>query len=88
MDGDEQVGAQFARDAIAFLQNQIFVIVAGQRDAHPARFDELVADCLRDRQRHILFALAHVGVDRTRIMAAMASVDHHQRPRPIARPFD
>ena len=85
MDGNEQVRAQLARDAIAFLKHEEFVVVAGQRHAHPAGFDQLIANRLGDGQRDVLFPLAIFLVDGARIMAAMARIDHHQRAGAVMR---
>ena len=84
VDRDEQVGMEPPRDAEAFAQHQIAVVVAGQRHPHPAAVQKLVADRARDLQRHVLFAQPGLGVDRAGVDPAMARVDHHQRAAAVA----
>ena len=88
MNRDEQVRAQTPGDAIAFLQHQEGVAVAGQRNAHAPGLEQLVADGAGDLQCDLAFARPVMRADRARIVAAMPGIDHHQRTAVILGAFN
>ena len=73
-------GLQPAGDAGALLQRQIFVVLAGQRDAHPAALLEQVGQLPRHGQGQVLLRGGARHARRARIAPAMAGIDQHDRP--------
>jgi hypothetical protein len=79
VNGDEQVRFQPPRDPEPFAQDEVAVVLAGERDAGATARDELVANGPGDPERHVLLPQPGARRDRARIDAAMAGVDHDQR---------
>ena len=79
---------RLSRRAIAgaLLERQIVVVLAGQRDAHPAALLQQVGKLLRHGQGQFLFLDRARDAGRAGIAAAMAGVDQHDRAARAAAP--
>ena len=80
MQRQEQARLQPPGDAGALLEGQIFVLLAGQRDADPAALLEQVGQLLRHHQGQILLADRAGYAGAPGIAPAMAGIDQHDRP--------
>ena len=78
-------GIEALRHRRAVVEGQIAVVVAGQRHAHPAALDQIVAKLPRERQSEVLLGDLARDTARARVAAAMARVDHHDRPAACVR---
>ena len=87
MDRDEQIGMEPPRDPRTLFEREEAVPLAGERHAHPPVGQQRIAQGQRKGQRQLLLAQG-ASPARARIMAAVPSVDHHQRTARVSRPLD
>jgi len=80
VDRHERVGAAAIGLGDALAQGQRGVALAGEHHVE-AVGDEAIAHLQRDRERELLLEQALDGAGRARVRAAVAGVEHDQRPR-------
>ena len=80
VDGYEHRGVEPARDRRSIIERQVTIVVARHRDAHPSPLHQFVAKRLGEDQGQILLANLAGNAGRSRVAAAVAGIDHDDRP--------